>query len=153
MADRFPHWCSIGGKVKAKKLERLQKQIASVGWPSMVLNAEEGKLILTDDDGVCDAYEDFLAWLQKNKLPYDYVCSGRYEYNGDMQKWRPGMDHIAVCETEASDQPFLARNSSALMKVLKELDAKRCDRKKMAAFIRHELLMDVPELPKFQVEG
>jgi hypothetical protein len=150
MADRYPHWCSIGGTVTAKKREAIMTQVRKAGWPDFSINPAEGKFVLTDCDAVCDAYEEFLRWLQKNKLAYDYICGARGEYSGDLTKWRPGMRAQVSTDVDAKDRTILSE--SGVKKLLAMLDTKGCSAKKAAAFVRDELLMNIPALPKFVVE-
>lgn len=154
MADRFPHWCSIGGTVTKKKFDKIQKKINEAGWEEVQIRhtcLDGGRLLLQASDDVGDAYNDFLTWLRKNNLAYDYVCGGHYEFNGEMHKWRPGMRKDAYCEVEANDSPFISKNSEALQKIFRSLRSKNFNRKKLIEFIEEQMLMDIPPLPPFQV--
>lgn len=149
MSDRFPHTCKLGGRLTATAFERLQREIKAAGWPEVVLDEDKGTLTLMDNDGACDAYCEFLRLLRARRVAYDYVCGGRYEYTGDLFKWRPGLRKVRRTDVDANDSPILSAGS--IHAILGKLDRKRCRPQTIAAMIRRDVLYDIPALPSFVV--
>lgn len=129
--------------------EKFKTQVQKAGW-SDVFNENRRFFDVQESEAAYDTFDDFLKWLRKNKIPYDYVCGARYEYNGDLRKWRPGMRKEAVTTVDSSNDPILL--PSVIATILKKLDGRRCNTKKLAAFIRHDILKDIPPLPELSID-
>jgi hypothetical protein len=108
MADCMATEISIGGTIPRDLGEKLCKIIreteAALEYGDAVFSPdtlEDLKTAIVNDSLVlCDAerawgqFEELEAFLQKHEIPYDRHTEGRYEYDSEYVRYRPG---IGVC--------------------------------------------------------
>ena len=134
MADRMATEVWIGGTISPALAEELCAVVrdtgASLEWgggvfaPSSVkelLEAnDDGHLHLYDDDRAWGEYDDLEEFLRQHKVPYERQTASRYEYDGEIARYRPGIG-LEVAITTASGDPIV--EIASLQPVVKSLRA------------------------------
>ena len=160
MSDRFPTEITIGGQLTAKELAALVTHVHADGlgieWEpagkasslkQRALQAVKDRQPVTFSD--CEiANGDIpgtIAFCQKHNLSYVCRVTGKYDFNGEIRWWSPGMEKERVWQhtTKEADEPMLTMDD------LKDLEA---DGKKLEDAI--SLLESVaPSPPPLKVAG
>src|SRR5665213_721232 len=158
MADRFATQFEIGGFLKREKLEEFISTLQSDGFglnyedatvEAMIVEAErcseEGKPFVVSALeiawGDVDSTQEF---CQKHKLCFIKRVDGKFEYNGDITWWHPGMRRPATWEDTDKE-------ASKVMISLEALKRKHRSHKTHAQVIK-ELERVAPPTGKFQIK-
>jgi len=121
MADRFPIRYEIGGKITTSTmLDELISQLLAIQMTREYGGCDDesslrkeierisGKssLLVCNNDLAPYMAEELDLFLVEQKLPFVKRTDARYEYNGQIEWWRPGMKHMGRWEftnTEANE--------------------------------------------------
>ena len=105
MSERFSSVITIGGKVQVadvpELIEAINAEEIGIEWDEShfepgsaadLLEAlEGGLLVLTDHERSWGALSDLEPLLQKKGIAYDVHVEGKYEYDGELRRFRPGL--------------------------------------------------------------
>jgi hypothetical protein len=157
MADRFATQFEIGGSLKRKKLEEFISILQSDGFglnyedaTAEAMTAEAERCSKEGEPLIVSALE--IAWgdvdstqefCQKHKLPFIKRVDGKFEYNGDITWWQPGLRRPETWEDTDKE-------ANKVMISLEALRKKRRSRKTLAQVIK-ELEKVAPPTGNFQI--
>jgi hypothetical protein len=88
MADRFYMTLVIGGD-PGEHRDRLEAMIAEACVENRI---EDEFLELNSDDLRFDDLDELATFCRQINLPYQLRCDAKYEYDGSLRWWSPGMD-------------------------------------------------------------
>src|ERR1022692_3026042 len=131
MADRFATQFEIGGTLKREKLEEFISTLQSDGFG---LNYEDATVeaMIVEAERCSEEGEPFvvsaleIAWgdvdstkefCQEHKLPFIKRVDGKFEYNGDLTWWQPGMRRAEVWEDTDKEATRVMISLAALKKL------------------------------------
>jgi len=106
MSDRIAAEIVIGGKLKRANLDEFLKAVKDQGvsleWGDKffeptgekdLLDGVSGEvLVLRDDQAPWGEFEDLEKACRETGLSYDRSAEARYEFDGEVVRWRDGMD-------------------------------------------------------------
>ena len=132
MADRFPIRYEIGGRISHAVLDELIAHLLDVSLTreyggcddetSLFREVERvsGKesLKVCNNDLAPYATEQLDWFLVEHKLPFVKRTDARFEYNGEIQWWRPGMKHLGRWEFTNSEAKEVFISLEALKRAL-----------------------------------
>ncbi len=136
MSDRFATQISIGGKIPRKVAEELCGVISSeglsLGWdgepfepkkPEDLVEADKDTgLTLYDVERAWGSFDDLEEFLVEHGIAFDRSHEPKYEYDGELVMFRPGM-RVAEVFTADTSGKILVR-AEELQNVIKLLRAK-----------------------------
>lgn len=168
MADRFAGEIHIGGALRvadhdpdevARFLGECSEQPIAWGEPSpgrevtlstidQVVDEAAGFIIFRDDQARYGEFEELEELCRQLGLPYDRISEARYEHNGELVRWRPGMEEPLVETADQSGKPVILREQ--LEACLATLKAGRVQEGIKAL---QDLAPDIAPLPRFEVDA
>ncbi len=134
MADRFPIRYEIGGRLTRAVLEGLIAQLLDLQLTrefggcddeaslSKEVERVSGKSPLKVCNNELAPYmtDDLDLFLMEHKLPFVKRTDARFEYGGEIQWWRPGMNHLGRWEFTNTEATEILISLDALKKALKK---------------------------------
>jgi hypothetical protein len=159
MSDRFSTEITIGGTLALKEVEAFTKAVEADGlgleWEASpaktihkhILHAAKTKqAVVFNDHEVAGGLTDHIfAFCQSHDLSFVKRVDGKYEYNGEIHWWKPGMDEVRIWVNTNNN----ATEAMLTMDNLLDLEA---DGKSIKDAI--ELLQSVaPEPPPLKIIG
>lgn len=134
MADRFPIRYEIGGKLTHAVLDELIAHLLELtltreygGCDDETSLLEEVKRVsgkaplkVCNNDLAPYATEQLDMFLMEHKLPFVKRTDARFEYNGEIQWWRPGMKHLGRWEFTNSEAKEILISLDALKRALRK---------------------------------
>lgn len=135
MADRFNVSYEIGGPVRANEIPNLVKAIQDTGL-SLNYGADDGSEPLTQEVRRCVAEGKPLivsaieiAWghtdhldqfCRSKKLAFRKAVEGKYDYNGEILWWQPGMRKVESWQDTDKDAQRVMISIEKLEKAVKD---------------------------------
>ena len=100
MPDCIPATIMIGGKLRKAKLDEFRALLPPDGDLDEAI--EKGEAFEgSDGDAAWGDFPELTAFCRKNKLTYRHSADAKYEYNGEVFWWEPGMkDPITSLATQ-----------------------------------------------------
>jgi hypothetical protein len=112
MSDHFPALIEIGGPIPRDVVPELLKRVKAEGlrwnWCDDALQASTPEELLAelkqhdsevlsvgDDEAAGGQFEDLERFLVQHGIAFDRQCNAKYEYDGLLVQFRPGMDEPA----------------------------------------------------------
>lgn len=122
MSDRFPGLIDIGGEIKTpEQFHSMASAIASQGvshdWGDadvdvsdvveMVFDPDRDNapLKLMDDQARSGEFEELEETLRELGIPYQRHSDTKYEYDGELAWWQPGMKKAGVVNATQDGEP------------------------------------------------
>jgi hypothetical protein len=109
MSDRFPVQVTFGGTLHRRHLADLANHCTegyvdwnsaedTAGWIDVLEECGEDALTaqVTDPEGSYDEFGPLCDWLTAHGLPWRWSEDAKYEYDGEVHVWFPGMDSYAM---------------------------------------------------------
>jgi len=90
MPDCMPAAIYIGGKLSKKKLEELRDILPPVGDLDEAIRKREA-FYGEDGDAAWGKLEELETFCRKNKLTYRRTSNAKYEWDGEVVFWEPGL--------------------------------------------------------------
>ena len=173
MSDRFAAQITVGGTIKRSLVEELCGVISQSGagpdWEGgcepqneadlLELVGENGTMVLHDCQACYGQFDDLEQFLEEHEIPFDRHSEAKYEYDGELVKYRPGhgcdvfeaTQDGRVCVKVAEVEDIVRRLDSVetlgKRELLRLVEEVRDD-------LRGVMAMDVPPVPPFViVEG
>ena len=129
MADRFPGEIRIGGTLRVADHdpndidlflgqcseqptewgESGQRGALTLDTISQVIDEDTGFIIFRDDQACYGEFEELEERCRQLGLSYDRTSDARYEYDGELVRWRPGMDQPLVENATQSGHALIDR--------------------------------------------
>ena len=168
MADRFPSEIHIGGTLRVIDhdpddidafLAECSEQPTEWCEPSppgtltldtidKVIDQETGLIIFRDDQARYGAFEELEEACRKLGLSYERISEAKYEYDGEVVNWRPGMEQPLVEKADQSGNALIDRER--VEACLATLKAGRVEDGIKAL---QDLVPDIAPLAKFEVDA
>ena len=134
MADRFPIRYEIGGELTHAALDELIEHLIEVPLTREYGGCDdEGSLLkevervsgrtslkVCNNDLAPYATEQLDLFLMEHRLPFVQRADARFEYNGEIQWWRPGMKHLGRWEFTNTEAKEILISLDALKRALKK---------------------------------
>lgn len=134
MSDRIPCEIRIGGTTSnglaTELCDVIDNSCVSLEWGggqfgprdiSDLQKAVDGDyLCLYDDERAWGEFDDLEEFLRDHEVPYDRLTDGKYEYDPEIAKYRPGLG-LSVIMTNKAGNPVV--EVASLQPVLKAIDA------------------------------
>ena len=131
MADRFSTQIEIGGSLKRKKLAEFISILQGDGLgldyedattEALIAEAErcskEGEpLVVSALEITFSGLDPTQEFCQQHKLSFIKRADGKYEYNGDLTWWKPGMRRAETWEDTDKDATKVMISLEALKKL------------------------------------
>lgn len=173
MSERFAGDITIGGAVPRSLVPEFCRVIADSGAgpdyeggcePSteeelLQLVGEDGTLVLHDCQARYGEFPELEGFLVSHGIPFDRSSEAKYEYDGEIVKFRPGHGTYHMSATQEGEATISASEIEGIVKRLDEIEGMRKDQLlAVAESVRDDLrslmAMDVPPVPRFEtVEG
>lgn len=167
MSDRFPGEICIGGTLRvadhdpddvSEFLGQCSEQPTQWGEPSQceevtlstisqVINENSGFIIFRDDQARYGEFEELEELCRQLGLSYDRTSEARYEYGGELVRWRPDMERPMIEDADQSGKPMV--HCDRIEECLATLRAGRIEEGIKAL---QELVPQVAQLAKFEVD-
>ena len=168
MADRFPGEIHIGGTLRVADhdpddidlfLGQCSEQPTDWGEPSQrdaltvdtidqVIDEDTGWITFRDDQARYGEFEELEVLCRKLGLSYDRISEAKYEYDGEVVNWRPGMEQPLVEKADQSGNALIDRER--VEACLATLKAGRVEDGIKAL---QDLVPDIAPLAKFEVDA
>lgn len=134
MADRFPIRYEIGGKLTRAVLDELIAHLLDIQLTREYGGCDDGATLFKEVERVngktslrvCNnelapyMTEQLDLFLIAHKLPFVKRTDARFEYNGEIHWWRPGMKHLGCWEFTNTEAQAILISLDALKKALKK---------------------------------
>ena len=167
MADRFAGEIHIGGTLRVADhdpddidafLAECSQQPTEWGEPSQceevtlstisqVIDEDTGFIIFRDDQACYGEFEELEELCRELGLSYDRTSDARYEYDGELVRWRAGMEEPLVEDADKNGKRLIAgEHVEACLATL------RAGRIAEGIKALQELVPDVAPLTKFEVD-
>ena len=91
MSDRFATTLTFGGVVQRADLDRLVELSADADYEPVFRDGETVEVY--DGQGSYETFGELRQWLRAHNLPYRWQEEAKYEYDGIVEVWFPGMEH------------------------------------------------------------
>ena len=161
MSERFSAVIKIGGKVQAADVQELIEAINSEGigieWDEShfepgsaadLLEALEGGfLVLTDHERSWGALDELEPLLQAKGIAYDVQVAGKYEYNAELRRFRPGLGFSSQPTLNDGREAVFAQSSLREVLALMSRGQHRIAQEKLEAVLGPE----IPVLEPFEI--
>jgi hypothetical protein len=160
MSERLKAWIAIGGDVPQALVPELCKVITeeepSQEWGGDTFEPEDaedledavdgaGHLYLCHDEAPWGEFVDLEKFLRQHGISYDRHSAAKYEYDAQLEQFRPGLGILTDLATE-DGRPLVERDE-----VEKIRDALRAGKYEEALELAEKLCPDVPDLLPFQI--
>lgn len=167
MSDYIPASISIGGNVLRKLVPGLLGAIDADGlkhnWgePLLAWTAErlleqaadnDGLLWLCDEEARGGSFDELEEWLEENDIPFDRRSDAKFEYDGGIQYFRPGLGVIEIvwrCTTQEGNPLISHAEGRKALHLLKCGGTMNIEAG--IKVLEDELGPDIPDLPPFQI--
>ena len=91
MSDRMYQLVTIGGD-PGEHREKVMEMLEELESMDDEINEQSGGISISDCEASNDTFDDLKSFLREIGLSYDHVTEAKWEYDGTIQWWRPGMD-------------------------------------------------------------
>lgn len=160
MSERMSAWIAIGGSVPRALVPELcgaiSQQQLSRDWGDDIFEPEDeddltdalnhkGYLFLCDDEARWGQFDELEKFLRQHGIAYDRHSSAKYEYDAQLDQFRPGLGILNDLASE-DGRPLVDREE-----VEKIRDALRAGKVEEALALAEELCPEISELPPFQL--
>ena len=117
MPDCMPATIYIGGKLRKAKLDELRDLLPPVGDLDEAFR-ESKPFYGEDGDAAWGHFPELEEFCRKNKLTYRRTCDAKYEWDGEVVFWEPGMEEPISNRATQEGHPYaiLPRLKAALEK-------------------------------------
>lgn len=167
MADRFPGEIHIGGTLCLASHEQEDVDLflgqcsdQPIQWGErrngdpltldtldQVIDPATGWITFRDEQACCGVFEELEELCRRLDLPYDRNSDARYEYDGELARWRPGMESPLVELATQAGHPLVPRDRvEACLSLFQD------GRVEDGIKALQELLPEVTPLPRFQLD-
>jgi hypothetical protein len=161
MSERFSTVIRIGGKIQAADVQELIEAINSEGigieWDEShfepgsaadLLEALDGGfLVLTDHERSWGALDELEPLLQAKGIAYDVNVEGKYEYNAELRRFRPGLGFFSHPTLNDGHEAVYPESSLREILALKGRGQHRTAQEKLESVLGPE----IPDLEPFEI--
>ena len=134
MADRFPIRYEIGGRLTSEVLDELITHVLDIQLAREYGGCDDEKSLQKEVETVsgktplqvCNndlapyLTEELDLFLMQHKLSFVKRTDARFEYNGQIEWWRPGMKHLGCWEFTNTEAQAILISLDALKRALKK---------------------------------
>lgn len=134
MADRFPIRYEIGGRLTSEVLDELIAHVLDIQLAKEYGGCDDEKslhkevetvsgrtpLQVCNNDLAPYMTEQLDLFLMEHKLPFVKRTDARFEYNGQIEWWRPGMKHLGCWEFTNTEAQTILISLDVLKNALKK---------------------------------
>jgi|MudIll2142460700_1097286.scaffolds.fasta_scaffold67830_4 hypothetical protein len=174
MSDRFAAQITIGGDVPRSLVEGLCNEISASGgsrdWgetscePSsaeelLASRGEDGTITLYDSEARYGEFPELESFLTAHGIPFDRTSEAKWEYDGEIVKFRPGHELYHLLATQDGETSITSEEIEEIAKRLDDVEglSKRALLDLVVQVrddLRSVMAMDVPPVPPLViVEG
>ena len=167
MADRFPGEIHIGGTLRVAEHnpddidtflaecceqptdwgESAHGEALTLDTIDQVIDQDTGLIIFRHDQACYGEFQELEEICRELGLPYDRTSDAKYEHDGELVRWRPGMERPLVENATQGGNPLIDRERvEACLATLK------AGRVEDGITALQDLVPDVAPLARFEVD-